>query len=439
MTNPLLPLLPDDVRRSVAADEVAARASRVAASRAGFEEQLGVGVDPDYVQLVEAFESLTHEQIFEHVHGMNAAALNAVGREWFSLLSSLSGLTTSRTIAMLREIGDNWMGTAADAATSAVNALARSGHDTIEVMSSVSSRLSQAGFAVEALKTAVPPPESSHAVAQLPGVLAAPEAAVAVAERAEAARQEAIRAMTDIYLPTLKPVGDSVPAFTQPQDIPGVSPSFGGGITSSATTSHHSAPPVSGPAADTASPQTTPDSQHNTDTSASGRETGTDDPASTSDPASEANTETTPATIDPTDRTAPASNPSIDAERPRIGSSTITPGESGGIGGIGGVGTPRGDQRRREGLGPATNLGVGAIGGLGGAMAGASDPVRSPASLAATKAVPPIGMVPPGRGSDGEGDHEHRTPSYLVTVDNGTELIGGIAPAAPAVLGVWDD
>lgn len=52
-----------------------------------------------------------------------------------------------------------------------------------------------------------------------------------------------------------------------------------------------------------------------------------------------------------------------------------------------------------------------------------------------------MGMAPgmmgaPGRaGGNGDGDTEHQTPSYLITVDNGNELIGTLGPVAPPVIG----
>jgi hypothetical protein len=46
-------------------------------------------------------------------------------------------------------------------------------------------------------------------------------------------------------------------------------------------------------------------------------------------------------------------------------------------------------------------------------------------------------MGAPGRGAagNGDGDTEHQTPSYLITVDNGNDLIGKLDPVAPPVIG----
>ena len=40
-----------------------------------------------------------------------------------------------------------------------------------------------------------------------------------------------------------------------------------------------------------------------------------------------------------------------------------------------------------------------------------------------------------GRGGRGEEDYEHNTPSYLISDDNGSEIVGKLPPVAPAVIG----
>jgi hypothetical protein len=40
-----------------------------------------------------------------------------------------------------------------------------------------------------------------------------------------------------------------------------------------------------------------------------------------------------------------------------------------------------------------------------------------------------------GRGAKGQEDFEHDTPSYLITEENGSELVGELPKVAPAVIG----
>jgi hypothetical protein len=49
------------------------------------------------------------------------------------------------------------------------------------------------------------------------------------------------------------------------------------------------------------------------------------------------------------------------------------------------------------------------------------------------------GMPGAGAARKREEDKEHKTPSYLVNVDNGNELIGPLGKATPPVIGVWNE
>lgn len=40
-----------------------------------------------------------------------------------------------------------------------------------------------------------------------------------------------------------------------------------------------------------------------------------------------------------------------------------------------------------------------------------------------------------GRGGGGKGDEEHETASYLISEDNGNEIVGELPKTAPPVIG----
>lgn len=40
-----------------------------------------------------------------------------------------------------------------------------------------------------------------------------------------------------------------------------------------------------------------------------------------------------------------------------------------------------------------------------------------------------------GRGAGGKGDEEHETASYLISEDNGNEIVGELPKTAPPVIG----
>ncbi len=44
-------------------------------------------------------------------------------------------------------------------------------------------------------------------------------------------------------------------------------------------------------------------------------------------------------------------------------------------------------------------------------------------------------MGAPGARGGGDSDKEHKTPGYLITLDNGNELIGKFPAVAPPVIG----
>lgn len=98
----------------------------------------------------------------------------------------------------------------------------------------------------------------------------------------------------------------------------------------------------------------------------------------------------------------------------------------------------RQDDRSRDSAN--ANLGMGMLGGTA-AVVGADSLRQGPsvaANAVAAKSVPG-GMMPHAARAAGDEDKEHKTPSYLVNVHNGTELIGPIDPAAPPVLGEWNE
>ena len=88
------------------------------------------------------------------------------------------------------------------------------------------------------------------------------------------------------------------------------------------------------------------------------------------------------------------------------------------------------------GSGPGGSTGAGAVGAGagGGSGAGAGSTVAGGAAAGARGAAGG-GMGAGGRGARGEEDFEHDTPSYLITQENGSELVGELPKVAPAVIG----
>ncbi|NKS14693.1 hypothetical protein GS580_28050, partial [Rhodococcus hoagii] len=81
---------------------------------------------------------------------------------------------------------------------------------------------------------------------------------------------------------------------------------------------------------------------------------------------------------------------------------------------------------------------------IGGGAAAGSSPSATAGGASGTTAAgtaarggAATGGMMPGAGARGRGDDdaEHKTPGYLVNVDNGSELIGNLPLAAPPVIG----
>ncbi|MGH3625538.1 MAG: PPE domain-containing protein, partial [Sciscionella sp.] len=79
-----------------------------------------------------------------------------------------------------------------------------------------------------------------------------------------------------------------------------------------------------------------------------------------------------------------------------------------------------------------SRFGAGAL-GAGGAEDGA--PSGRAGSAGATGRTGPGGMPLGGRGGKGGDDEEHQLASYLVTEDNGSEIVGDVPMTAPPVIG----
>ncbi|WP_068278179.1 hypothetical protein [Aldersonia kunmingensis] len=432
MSQPLT-FLPEPIRREVQAQGSQQHATDLANGRAARETGVE-GAEPNYVTELEAFASFSHEEIYRHVQTMNPGTLNAAAKQWFEAASGFSGAVTGGVMAALAALDRSWEGTTAEKISDAISSLSKQASQTHDVMTSVISRLKQAGYAAEALKAAVPPPEPPVSVAETALAIISPTAAIDVKqaeERREAARQEAIRAMDSIYVTTMKPVGDAVPSFFAPTDPTsggtgnGTGSGGGGGMGSFGSSG------TSGDGGETSSATEDLASDGSSSETAAGQSASSETRATSAESGS--SSMTSPANSSADGSTA-ASSYGSGANGSGSGS-----GGSGGGGFLGGSAGARRDERKREGTDGLTGLGVGALGGaMAGAVAAGGDSMRPGMSVAAAaKGGMSTGMMPGGHRGKGEDDKEHETPSYLVNADNGSELIGDLSPTAPPVIGAW--
>lgn len=381
------------------------------------------GTDPSYINEVEHWDGLSHQDIYDKAQGFKPATMHTHGQAWQDIAASIGGGLFGLNLSIHKELSNGFQGQFAGAAQDAAQKFIQQATGVQDVVSIVSTRIHAAAYGAEAAKLAVPAPGQRTNIGAggladlLPG---APTPAQEIENRkqAEEQRQLAVTAMRNNYNPTYQPAGERVPTFV-PVDSPGdAGPNSS---DSGGTNSSNSGPTTPG------QPTSPNGEQKPGDEQKPGQNEGADpgkaeqtDPASTS-PAGQGNQNSTPGSSLPGSETRPTGVDSTSAA------------------GLGG--------------GPGSSLGSsGGPGGLGGSNAGqAGGPGRSvpgvlgsgnPAAAAAfggRPGQPGLGGMPGMGGLGGarrseDSEKEHETPDYLIR-DREDELIGHIDPQVPGAIG----
>ncbi|MGV9613208.1 hypothetical protein [Nocardia xishanensis] len=218
-------------RATTAQQNAAAAQARVSTGDAELDD-LGAGTDPSFVQTIEHFEGMTHEQMYEAVHGpggMDAAGLRTLQRTWFESYSDLANLSTFNSMGLARIFGNGlWEGASGAAAQAASNRLSAAANQIGRVFDSVANRLDALAWSAEAVRAAVQPPPAAapplnpdnQVESILPGLIN-PEYDDQTRAAQEQARQAVIRALNSAYTPVFPPAGTDVPAYTSVPQIGG--------------------------------------------------------------------------------------------------------------------------------------------------------------------------------------------------------------------------
>lgn len=391
-------------------------------------EDLGAGTDPDFVNTLEHFQGMTHQEMYQAVHGpggMDVAGLRTLQRVWFESCSEISNLTTFNQMAVTRIFGNGlWDGAGGDAARVASEKFTQVANQVARVFDSVANRLDSLAWTAEAVRTAVQPPPLQATTSPdpdnveeslLPGLVnPAFEDQSRLAQ--EEARQAVISTLETVYKPAFPPAGTGVPTFAEvpqiggsgnPTEVPGGTPPSGPGPGTDVP-----APDQNRPEGPTPTPEqpTTPAALDD-DGSQSNPSTAPGDRSSTTPTNGSDDTSTTSA--------AANSAPAVPgAPGPLNSGPGASPGGPGpGVPGVPGPGYPTG------GL---PGSGVGNTGGLSGSAA---------AGLSRGAHGVPMGPMAPGatgRRRDDQGDDEHHSPDYLRRVHDDW-LAGAITP--PGTIG----
>lgn len=418
----------------------------------------------------EAFEAMSHEDIKAAVDGMNGGSLRASAEGWTKIGEALQQALNDFRDFITTETDGKWEGVAKDSATAATGRYATESGKLAEAGTLIGTKITEAATGVDQVKATVPP-VSKRSLLEVAFDAGMPTVGLfkRLVHDQDEAHQEAIQIMRTVYTPVMQQADTNVPRLPEPPRViaenQGASPSRGGapGIGTPGSPTPYTGGPNSGsptPLVQTPGspmPGATPGTGSTPD--AFNPITPGPQPTSNDQFTAPADAMTNPAET----WTAPAAATGLDGSR--AGQSAYgLPGMGGGAGtgtysgtsGLGstpgsGIGSGAGSGGGGGGVGGGGILtggyGSGGMGsggsGTGGGAAGASPSATAggasgtTAAGTAARGGAATGGMMPGAGARGRGDDdaEHKTPGYLVNVDNGSELIGNLPLAAPPVIG----
>ncbi|KAF0846214.1 WXG100 family type VII secretion target [Nocardia caishijiensis] len=172
------------------------------------------GTDPDYVAVVEVFDSLSHSEIHTAVQELDPAALSSGGQLYLAAATAVGDEVDNAHAEIRAAIADGWRGSSAQSAVDALRTFEQAGRQISDVLTAVGVRLCQAGDAAESIRAAVTEPAAAQPDPD--AALLDPKRATdnaTISREAENARLDAVRAMETIYAGAFVPTGSGVPAF----------------------------------------------------------------------------------------------------------------------------------------------------------------------------------------------------------------------------------
>lgn len=455
-------------RSRVRDEQAAGNAERdeIYSQQAGLYGRFSGRFDDPALGSPEAFEAMSHEDIKAAVDGMNGGSLRASAEGWTKIGESLQQALNDFRDFITTETDGKWEGVAKDSATAATGRYAAESGKLAEAGTLIGTKITEAATGVDQVKATVPP-VSKRSLLEVAFDAGMPTAGLfkRLVHDQDEAHQEAIQIMRTVYTPVMQQADTNVPRLPEPPRViaenQGASPSSGGapGIGTPGSPTPYTGGPSSG---SPTPPVQTPGSPMPGATPGTGSTPDAFNPIVPGPQPTSNDQFTAPAdaVTNPAETwTAPAAATGPDGTRAGQSAYGI-PGMGGGAGtysGTSGLGSTPG-----SGIGSGAGSGGGGFGGggiltggygsggmgsggsgTGGGTAGSS-PSASAGGASGTTAAgtaarggAATGGMMPGAGARGRGDDdaEHKTPGYLVNVDNGSELIGNLPLAAPPVIG----
>ncbi len=189
-------------------------------------EQLGSdAIDPPYITTMESFEGWQHSEIYAKTRDMDPSIIGDLAQACHAIVGSLP---IGFGFALLKNtIAEKWEGAAADAALAATDTLAGASDQLTSGVQAIGVKLDILSSAAQDVKNSIPAPMSEQPLSLLP---LTPTAAEAQEAARDAAREEAIRKLQNIYVPNYQDVGTNVPVLPAPHSpngrIDSVDPNF---------------------------------------------------------------------------------------------------------------------------------------------------------------------------------------------------------------------
>lgn len=442
--------------------EVASRAKQFGDFTGGYQSHA--------VQTCEIFADKSHEDLKARVEQMSPEKVAELSETWKAISRRADEHLAAFRPRILNAIADKWEGESATAAASGITDYVTASHQLTQATGILASKLEALNAGLVPTKANMPDVPQTSVMDRIASFVPGPTWQKAQHEK-DAAHAEAVRVLQTIYTPAVMESDSYVPIIPQPHN-----PVSGGGGGATDGPGGGGAPGGGGsgtPFGPGSGGGFGPGSNGSSGTDGNGQfgpggkpadlgSTGTDGQPSgpNGDPS-----QTAAQSLDPANAaTSPAS--AGDAAGAGNGAGS-TSGNSTGTGGSGsgtGAGSGAGGAGAGAGLVPSA-LGRGGSSGLGGAGrsigtpgSGAGGGLSSGArgltggavgggapgngagvggAAAGRAGAPGMGMggMAPGARGKGDDDGEHKTPSYLINIDNGNELIGDMPKVAPPVIG----
>ncbi|MFD7011549.1 hypothetical protein [Rhodococcus jostii] len=379
--------------------------------------------DPAYIKDPENFHSdqWDHARIASAVAGMNVENVSGIARAWAELGTTAHDAIVEFSDAIKKTISESWHGAASSAAYGETERYSTSAPLAQQQLHGVADALTPLAETVASLRSQVPETIGTGLWDKLTPWDTDTE------DEYYRREGEAREKMATIYNPGLATSDGNVPSFTKPESIVDVPSGPVGPGVDYASGSPSSSDRFGGPSGGQPTSGDVPVSDPS-DVDGALAADSTQQNAATAPSAA-----TTPAT------TAPASATGDQAQNrsgipsgadSSSGAGSRSAGAGGGSGGGGlGVGPLGG------GVGAGNRPGAMARPGTAPGVPGANAGGRAGAGMRGTGPMGG-GMMGGGGAAKGGGeDNEHKTPDYLITLDNGNELIGKLPLVSPPVIG----